>query len=300
MRGKAQATGSGPLAASLPHLRDVLVEHLLLVRGQHGANVVELVVEQAPNPLPRGRVPRAPGREGRHLSAIVHADRIDSRLLLRCQRDVLEQQLPRPPRAGPGGGRLTTCLLLACLVLEAATIASGFSYRGALSRLAAGAALLPDEAAATAARDRAILLLKLVAFTGAGIAWLLWLHRTYGNLALVGSKRSRFTRAWAVGYWFIPLVNLVRAYQVMKDLWLRSDSLNDRDAYDSLPAPAFLTGWWGMSVSWVVLGVLITLMARDARTDFERINATDLRMLVSAVGGLAGVLAITGRREVDR
>ncbi|HYR31180.1 MAG TPA: DUF4328 domain-containing protein [Gemmatimonadales bacterium] len=212
--------------------------------------------------------------------------------------------MPQDPsttrRAGHAVARLTICLLLACLVLEAATIASGFSYRGALSRLAAGAALLPDEAAATAARDRAILLLKLVAFTGAGIAWLLWLHRMYGNLALVGSKRSRFTRAWAVGYWFIPLVNLVRAYQVMKDLWLRSDSLNDRDAYDSLPAPAFLTGWWGMSVSWVVLGVLITLMARDARTDFERINATDLRMLVSAVGVIAGVLAIKVVREIDR
>ncbi len=55
-----------------------------------------------------------------------------------------------------------------------------------------------------------------------------------------------------------------------------------------------------MSVSWVVLGVLITLMARDARTDFERINATDLRMLVSAVGVIAGVLAIKVVREIDR
>jgi len=103
MREKGQGHRLRALAASLPHLRDVLVEHLLLVRGQHGANVVELVVEQAPNPLPRGRVRRAPGREGRHLSAIVHADRIDSRLLLRCQRDVLEQQLPGRPTLRPDG-----------------------------------------------------------------------------------------------------------------------------------------------------------------------------------------------------
>lgn len=203
-------------------------------------------------------------------------------------------------RAGQVVARWTICLLLACLALEAATIASGFSYRGVLARLAAGAALLPHEAAATAARDRAIVLLKLVAFTGTGIAWLLWVHRTYGNLALVGSKRSRFTRGWAVGYWFIPLVNLVRAYQVMKDLWLRSDSLNDRDAYDSLPAPAFLSGWWGMSVSWAALGVLITLMARDARTHFELINATDMGMIVSAVGVVAEALAIKVVREIDR
>src|SRR2546430_13548182 len=46
------------------------------------------------------------------------------------------------------------------------------------------------------------------------------------------SKRSRFSQGWAVGCWLIPFVNLVRAYQTMKDLWLRSESLNDRDGYD--------------------------------------------------------------------
>jgi len=212
--------------------------------------------------------------------------------------------MPQDPsttrRAGHAVARWTICLLLACLALEAATITFGVSDRGGLVRLAAGGALLPDEAAATAARDRALVLLKLVLFTGAGIAWLLWVHRTYGNLSLVGSKRSRFTRRWAVSYWFIPLINLVRAYQVMKDLWLRSDSLNDRDAYDRLPAPAYLTGWWGLSVTRAVLGVPITLMARDARTHIELINATDLGMLVNAVGVIAGVLAIKVVREIDR
>ena len=203
-------------------------------------------------------------------------------------------------RAGHAVARWTICLLLAWLALEAATLASGFSYRGLLARLAAGAVPLPDEAAATAARDRTIGLLKVAALTGAGIAWLIWLHRTYGNLVLVGSKRSRFSRGWAVGYWFIPLVNLVRAYQVMKDLWLRSDSLNDRDAYDSLPAPAYLTGWWGMSLAWGALGRLPPIMAHDARTPLELINVTDVGMLVNALGIVAGVLAIKVVREIDR
>jgi len=203
-------------------------------------------------------------------------------------------------RAGRAVARCTICFLLACLALEAATITFGISDRGLLVRLAAGGTLLPDEAAASAARDRAIVLLKLVFFTGAGIAWLLWVHRTYGNLSLVGCKRSRFTRGWAVGYWFIPLINLVRTYQVMKDLWLRSDSLNDRDAYDELPAPAYLTGWWGLFVARAVLVIPITLMARDARTQVELINASDVGMLVNAVGVIAGVLAIKVVREIDR
>ena len=203
-------------------------------------------------------------------------------------------------RAGHSVARWTIGLLLACLALEAASIASGLSYRALLARLAAGAVLLPHEAAATDARARAIALLKLVAFSGAGVVWLTWLYRTYGNLTFVGSKRSRFTRAWAVGYWFIPFVNLVRAYQVMKDLWLRSDSLNDRDAYDSLPAPAFFSGWWGTSLTWGVLGPVVTFLERDARTPLELINATDMAMVVNAVGVLAGALAIKVVREIDR
>lgn len=202
-------------------------------------------------------------------------------------------------RAGHAAARWTIALLLACLALEVASIASGFSYRGLLIRLAAGATPLPQEAAGTAARDRAILLLKLAAFTGAGIAWLTWLHRTYGNLVLVGSKRARFTRGWAVAYWLIPLVNLVRSYQVMKDLWLRSDSLNDRDAYDRLPAPAFLTAWWGTSWTWGVLGRLVGFIARDARTPLELVNATDMGMVVTTIGVVAGVLAIKVVREID-
>src|SRR5205823_1756545 len=87
---------SGPSSAALPHLRHVLVEHLLLVGRQHGANVIHLTAEQPPHLLPRCGVGRIPGREGRHLSAIVLLDRVDFRLLVRCQRDVLEQH-PHPP-----------------------------------------------------------------------------------------------------------------------------------------------------------------------------------------------------------
>src|SRR5437773_10209159 len=89
---------SGPSSAALPHLRHDLVEHPLLVGGQHGANVIHLTAEQPPHLLPRCGVGRIPGREGRHLSAIVLLDRVDFRLLVRCQRDVLEQHPHPPPR----------------------------------------------------------------------------------------------------------------------------------------------------------------------------------------------------------
>jgi len=195
--------------------------------------------------------------------------------------------------------RWTTCLLFACLLLEAGTLAWTFSHRAAL-RMAATEPLLVGDTVANDARRPAIATLRPAALLITGIVWLVWLRRAYRNLALVGSKRSRFTTRQAVGYWFIPFVNLVGGYQVMRDLWLRSESMNDRDGYDDLPAPAFLSTWWGMSWTWGVLEPVVAATARGARTPLELINATDVGMLVNAAGVVAAVLAIKLVREIDR
>ncbi|PYP48918.1 MAG: hypothetical protein DMD45_16655 [Gemmatimonadetes bacterium] len=206
----------------------------------------------------------------------------------------------------------TTYLLFACLALEAGTIASRLSERALIAPAVADAQPLPDDVAASDARwradaekradarSRAIGTLNLVALACTAVLWLVWLHRAYTNLVFVGSKRVRFSPTWAVGYWFIPFVNLVRAYQVMKDLWLRSESRNDRDGYDDLPAPVLLRGWWGMSLAWAGLEPVFTSLARDARTAEQLSDATHLGIAVGAVGIVATVLAIRVVREIDR
>jgi len=212
----------------------------------------------------------------------------------------MHDDLSTARRAEHNVARWTTCLLFGCLLLEAGTLASRFSHRARLPRVTAGAPVLDAQAAAPDARDRAIATLRLAALLGTGIVWLIWLCGAYRNLALVGSKRSRFTSRQAVGYWFIPFVNLVWAYQVMKDLWLRSESMNDRDAYDDLPAPALLSTWWGMSCTWGVLEPVIAAIAPSARTPLELTNVSDMALVGSAVGIVAVVLAIRVVRGIDQ
>jgi len=211
----------------------------------------------------------------------------------------MAQDLRTARRAEHTVARCTTYLLFACLLLEAGTLTSTFSRRAEL-RVAADDSPLSGVAAGTDTRQPAIAKLKLAALVGTGVLWLLWLRQAYRNLALVGSKRSRFTSRQAVGYWFIPFVNLVWAYQVMKDLWLRSESMNDRDAYDDLPAPALLSGWWGMSLTWGALEEVVAATARGARTPLDLTNVTDVALVGSAVGIIAMVLAIRVVRGIDQ
>jgi len=203
-------------------------------------------------------------------------------------------------RAERTRARWTTYLLLTCLALDAVAIAAGLSQRALLARLAVGVQLHPGDVATNDARHRLVGLLKLAAFLGAAIAWLAWLYRAYGNLSLVGSKRSRFPQGWAVGYWLIPFVNLVRAYQAMKDLWLRSESLTDRDGSDNLPAPAFFTAWWGAYWTWAAVEQVFGFLASQPQSVDDLTNVTDLEMLVNVVGIVAALLAIKVVREIDR
>jgi len=76
--------------------------------------------------------------------------------------------------------------------------------------------------------------------------------------------------------------------------------MNDRDGYDGLPAPALLATWWGVSLTWGALGVVVAILARDAYTLEQLTNVTDLGLFVHAVGLVAAVLAMKVVRRIDR
>src|SRR5260370_20338084 len=79
---------------------------------------------------------------------------------------------------------------------------------------------------ASAEAQGCIALLFLLALIASATLWLCWLHRAYSNLKLLGTRETRFTTGWAVGYWFLPVFNLFRPYQIVSDLWMRSREAN--------------------------------------------------------------------------
>jgi hypothetical protein len=50
----------------------------------------------------------------------------------------------------------------------------------------------------------------------AAVGFLVWFHRAYKNLKLMG--RNQLGTGWAIGGWFVPFLNLVRPYQIMREL----------------------------------------------------------------------------------
>jgi hypothetical protein len=195
--------------------------------------------------------------------------------------------------------RWTTSLLYVGLAADALGIVSGFMQRALLLRIASGERLLSGVAEANDARHQAIGIVQLVAFIVTAIVWLVWLSRAYSNLGAVGTRKSRFTPGWAVGYWFVPFVNLVRPYQIILDLWLRSERLNVDDSVANLPRPAIISWWWGVYLLSGFAGRMFASLARDAKTLPELINVTIIGVVVDAIGIVAALLAVTVVRGID-
>lgn len=141
-------------------------------------------------------------------------------------------------------------LLLATLVLAAVGVVSGLLQVELLSRAASGG-ISAAEAAANDSRQHLIALLKILLFVGTAVAFLIWFHRVHKNLPVLGSRELLYTPGWAVGGFFVPFLNLVRPFQVMREVWHGSDPTRlERDAAaDSPPIGGHLgtpslVGWW--------------------------------------------------------
>ena len=91
----------------------------------------------------------------------------------------------------------------------------------------------------------AMLVMMIVCIVVVGM----WIYRASAN-AHVLSDEMTITPGWAVGWYFVPFMNLVRPYQAMREIWLAS---HFRGNWHGESAPAILGWWWGL---WIVTNIL--------------------------------------------
>lgn len=129
---------------------------------------------------------------------------------------------------------------------------------------------------------------SLAVFLLTAIFWLIWLYRAYRALTETGSQATDRSPAWAVGCWFIPLLNLLYPFRITRELWHRSANQN---ADSTVPAdsPPLVAAWW---LVYLVGGVVGRIAAKESGETLEAlISATRWTMLSSLVTLVSAVLA---------
>ena len=79
------------------------------------------------------------------------------------------------------------------------------------------------------------------------VLFLVWVHRAYSNLSALKAQNLEFTPGWAVGWWFIPFLNLVRPFQVVREIYNESDpSVDPYTGFSYVPGgtPMIIVLWW--------------------------------------------------------
>jgi hypothetical protein len=85
-----------------------------------------------------------------------------------------------------------------------------------------------------------------------------WIYRAHANLRDAGIEGLEFTPAWAVGSYFVPIANLFKPFQAMRELWTTCHGQNDSFGHE---APYEVKAWWG---TWVTGNILSSVSLRIA------------------------------------
>jgi hypothetical protein len=100
-------------------------------------------------------------------------------------------------------------------------------------------------------------LLMLACFGWAGC----WIYRMACNVRALGAKGLDDSPGWAVGWYAVPVLNLMRPLHAMSQIWLASRA---PARWQKLETPRLLAAWWGC---WLAGNLFQWIVARYVRLE---------------------------------
>lgn len=204
----------------------------------------------------------------------------------------------RPFASGFSRAQWLTIALVVSAVLDAIGICSSWLQIDLLSKVAAGWNISKAEATANDNREALIGLLQVGVYLVTVVLFLMWIYRAHQNLPALGARNLQFTLAWAVGWFFVPVLSLIRPYQVVKEIWMAShptDEVTAAIARRPVKLPWVLGWWWA---AWTVSNLLGWAAFRASNAD--TLQGYTAATWINLIGGIAGIIAALGAITVIR
>jgi hypothetical protein len=181
--------------------------------------------------------------------------------------------------------------LAATAVLDVVAVAADWDRYQLLGKIASGKPVTLSEANASDDLNAVIGFVQFGLFVLTAIVFIRWFRRAYRNVEPLGGN-PRFNEGWAVGAWFVPVLNLWRPKQIANDIWRESGPEPSDDV------PSLLAFWWGLFLlsSWV--GQVAARLGFGGDSADELRGATAAFLAGDAVDVVAAVLAIVVVRRL--
>jgi hypothetical protein len=207
------------------------------------------------------------------------------------------------PLRGPARA-LQQLLAIFVLVTLASLVADSIEL-GLLTRLLhEGSSGLTAEAATADGRQALVDLLQAAVYVATAIPFLVWFHRAYANLPALGMAPLEVGAGWAIGGWFVPLLNLVRPKEIMNDIWRGSDP--DRasrlDGFWRVgPVSGLVHLWWTLVLlSWLVDRIVFAVIRIGPQTVASLRTSTMVSLTADVLDVALGLVALELVRRTSR
>jgi hypothetical protein len=155
----------------------------------------------------------------------------------------------------PKGKRAKQAILWIWIVLvfDMACGISGYMEYNLYQAMAHGVEVPEDVMDANDMRDSVICIFATIAYIISVVTFLKWFRRAYHNLHQTLDHRLAHREGWAVGSWFVPIINLYRPYLIMKELYQKTKEwLTNKGMEQNLTTHS--VGWWW--ALWILSGVI--------------------------------------------
>ena len=163
--------------------------------------------------------------------------------------------MPNRLRLATRKANWATLFLMVLGLIIIASIVSNIAEIQLLQRIESGIFVADAEVASHNGRQNSIFLVYIASFVVSGVFFLRWLSWVSRILPELGVDNQKFSPSLAVAWWFCPIMNLFRPYQVMREIWkgsypnLGTNGLSD---WTDAPASPLLGWWWG---TWLLSGL---------------------------------------------
>jgi hypothetical protein len=135
----------------------------------------------------------------------------------------------------------------------------------------------------------------------AAVAFSLWIHRATSNGPALGGAQLRFTPGWAVGWFYVPIANLFRPFQVVSEVWRTSDprvGMTTAEQRAAMKVSPLVTAWWTLFVLAALISRYVFFSIRSDTAD--SLHGAAIADIVGSVSLIvAGILAVALVGAID-
>lgn len=129
-------------------------------------------------------------------------------------------------------------------------------------------------------RQQIIAIFIFVAYILSYTFFIMWFRRAYFNLHQK-INYLEFSEGWAAGAWFVPILNYIRPYHIMKELYVETENylVKNKTNYTKTLNLSLIGIWWA---SWIIVSIFDRISYR-LNTNSETIEEMSTATLFSIV-----------------